>query len=82
MQPTAFFRQVKLTIDSFLENIHLVSSDDETIVDFVNFCNKLHIEMNCKVKGCKMSNLVDLLIDFLKEALPLDEKRVFYGTLP
>lgn len=38
--------------------------------------------MNCKVKGCKMSNLVDLLIDFLKEALPLDEKRVFYGTLP
>lgn len=38
--------------------------------------------MNSKVKGCKMSNLVDPLIDFLKEALPLDEKRVFYGTLP
>ena len=46
------------------------------------FAKKLHIEMDFKVRGCKMSNLVDPLIAFLKEILSLDEKRVFYGTLP
>ena len=61
----------------FNENVHSVAVSEESVIDFLNFCKKIHTKMECKISGRKMSNFIDPLFDHLKENCSLDEKKEF-----
>ena len=52
---------------SFIEDLAEISSKDEAIVDFANFCFRLHSDLGCEDQGCNFVMLVQDLMNAVKQ---------------
>lgn len=64
---------------SFIEQITGISSKDETIIDFANFCSQLHIEIGCEDQGCNFFSLVQDLMSAVKENISVEERKILFA---
>ena len=47
----------EVTIE-FYENLHSIADSDEVIIDFANFCEKVHDQIECEREDCELNLLV------------------------
>ena len=40
------------------ENLHSIPDSDEVIIDFANFCEKVHDQIECEREDCELNLLV------------------------
>ena len=52
---------------SFIEDLAEISSKDEAIVDFSNFCFQLQSNLGCEDQGCNFVMLVQDLMNAVKQ---------------
>ena len=64
---------------SFIEQIAGISSKDETIIDFANFCSQLHIEIGCEDQGYNFFSLVQDLMSAVKENISVEETKILFA---
>lgn len=65
-------------MESFLENLYSVAASDESIVDFVNFSEKVHNLADCEKEDCGINIFVSCLTAFLKKDRSGDERKRFF----
>lgn len=65
-------------MDSFFENLHSIAVSDKSIVDFVNFCDKEHNQIERKRKGCDIYIFVSCLVALLKKDKSVDKRTGFF----
>ena len=59
----------------FYENIHSIADSNEMIIDFANFCEKVHEQIECKREDCEFSFFAASLVDFLKKDRTMAKRR-------
>ena len=59
----------------FYENLHSIADSDEMIIDFANFCEKVHDQIECKREDCELNLFAGCLVDFLKKDRTMAERR-------
>ena len=59
----------------FYENLHSVADSNDMIIDFANFCEKVHDKIECKREDCELNLFVGCLVEFLKKDRTMAERR-------
>ena len=68
----------------FYENLHSIANSDEMIIDFTNFCKKVHEQIEYKGEDCELNLFAGWLVDFFGKKKQQDhsrQKTVFYFSL-
>ena len=52
-------------MDPCFRRLYSLADNDNQIVDFANFCEKIHNFVNCDVKNCRFQYFIGILSVFL-----------------